>query len=721
MKFSKLLDEYQLSEWKGTYVPYYFLKKRLNEIAAGKLQEALRELSSLKTAPEDRGSGRRLSAPPTSFEVGTGTAAMLSDDLAREAWLAALQREVSRVDSNVNRGLEELQQQFLDLTQLSQQGVGATAEPNPMSQFLHLNMLEALGRLADGIYRLKGYSELNHAALYKILRKWDKVLLRSDGVSQIYPQIIEGTRIGDMSALEALDANVKEAFSQRSPAPNQDISPEVALLAAGLGRRSAGLQGQALQAERFLFFFLGSSSALVVSILALICLPEKDPQTFSKNYFLCSFPVFRVCLSAVLVILGMACVARVCEDNFINHFFILGIDPRCRVSPNFLFTWAMLLSSAWIFIFGFYVVDYKWMVLPLVWASSTRLERASWHYVLYPTVLLGLTVALLLRPSSICRCKWKLQLLRGIGRTCLAPFYFVNFGDNMVGDVLTSLARPLRDVPAAVCYLSSHHPQLRSSMERFVNSGNTCPAWEHLIVSPLIAALPFWFRLLQCARRYYDTGQKRHLLNLGKYASSLMVVVVSSPGWPIWTVVLVSAIATVYAAWWDVCMDWGLSYTELCVLTRGASAGSRYGSPMHSPVGPGFPNSPAQSFHSTTCRSHLGHAGHASRHSGQYTRHFSARVYCLAVFGDVLLRCTWVITLMPITLLGKDVVWREILHIFMTVSEIVRRSFWAILRIEYEQVANASGYRALLWVPMKVGQKVGDGSAHGFRQSLLPG
>eukprot|EP00434_Breviolum_minutum_P004606 symbB.v1.2.004060.t1/scaffold229.1/size262426/3 len=105
-------------------------------------------------------------------------------------------------------------------------GVGATAEPHPMSQFLHLNMLEALGRLAEGIYRLKGYTELNHAALYKILRKWDKVLERTDGVSQIYPQMIEGTRIGDMSALEALDANVKEAFSQRSPATNPDISPE---------------------------------------------------------------------------------------------------------------------------------------------------------------------------------------------------------------------------------------------------------------------------------------------------------------------------------------------------------------------------------------------------------------------------------------------------------------------------------------------------------------
>ena len=34
--------------------------------------------------------------------------------------------------------------------------------------------------------------------------------------------------------------------------------------------------------------------------------------------------------------------------------------------------------------------------------------------------------------------------------------------------------------------------------------------------------------------------------------------------------------------------------------------------------------------------------------------HFSARVYCIAVLGDILLRCTWVITLMPITLLGED-------------------------------------------------------------------
>lgn len=35
--------------------------------------------------------------------------------------------------------------------------------------------------------------------------------------------------------------------------------------------------------------------------------------------------------------------------------------------------------------------------------------------------------------------------------------------------------------------------------------------------------------------------------------------------------------------------------------------------------------------------------------------------------------------------LPKDVAFREILHISMTVAELFRRSFWAILRIEYEQ------------------------------------
>eukprot|EP00439_Symbiodinium_sp_Y106_P072100 s1048_g13.t1 len=862
---------------------------------------------------------------------------------------------------------------------------------------------------------------------------------------------------------------------------------QVALLAAGLGKRSAttaGLQGPALRAERLLFFFIGLSLALVLAIIVLMALPAKDPATFSRDYFLCSFPVFRVCLSLVLVIIGMATVARVCEDNFVNHFFILTIDPRCRISPNFLFSWAMLLSSAWILIFGMYVVDYKWMVLPLgtlcepsavgsqlhaqccatartptscckslgsqilqltcsempprrrrwcccccchsatqaaaesseassedldaqaladidirqgslsfsfvavsaqedddfwqeyerrefdsfafppaklcpalcsstratsssgdeedglprrrysaqkhcwdqadgagikvrgpdylrdkrkcqtespmlalsfvdifrgrdrvawqnltsedlecfsssqrspprdkssfvlvlnfrlpdsqlvacwsvpedaewsdsqqgrllqrflqemtaperdkrlkliarvlegsymlkqaklflrkfhgladsfqavgskpaiianqcrityfaqkdfleasvdmgqnssmgrrirglfddgsstlelfvlleglqpeelperllggltlchidmrnVWSSSTRLERASWHYVLYPVVLAGISFILLVQPSSICRFRYKAQLLRGVGRTCLAPLYAVSFCDNMIGDVLTSLARPLRDVPAAICYLSSHHPQLQSSMERFIRNGSTCPSWEATYVQPLIGGAPFWFRLLQCARRYYDTGQRRHLLNMGKYSASLLVVVLSRPGFPKWIVILASAVATCYAAIWDVTMDWGLGVEEIFLGRLNGHGDGRH-----------------ESYVGDSPRSWQGSAVELNLmrqiQNSQPSRHFPRRVYYVAILMDILLRLTWVLTLMPITILTTDIVAREILHCCMTVAEIFRRMFWAILRIEYEQVANASGYRALLWVPMKVGQRAGE-------------
>lgn len=68
------------------------------------MQEALRELSTFRTAAPAE--GPRLSAPPCSFEVAAAPGEGLSPDVARAAWLGALQREVRRVDSNVNHGLQ---------------------------------------------------------------------------------------------------------------------------------------------------------------------------------------------------------------------------------------------------------------------------------------------------------------------------------------------------------------------------------------------------------------------------------------------------------------------------------------------------------------------------------------------------------------------------------------------------------------------------------------
>jgi len=450
------------------------------------------------------------------------------------------------------------------------------------------------------------------------------------------------------------------------------VASRAAYLAACLGRGQAELA--ALRSERLLSFFLGSSLALCLAIIVLVSLPEEQPETFSSAYFLSSFAPFRLVWSMLLSFWCAGAAARACEDNCINHMFILEVDPRCSVSARFLFGKASVLTTLWILLFGMYIVDYKWMLLPTTEQHRLHTYRSSWHFVLYPSVLLCLAIATVLWPSRVCGLRYKGQLLRAIGRTCLAPFYAVSFGDNLVGDVMTSLAKPIQDIPASVCYLASHHPQLPGSVDLLIHQGDTCPPLVHACLLPLIAALPFVFRLLQCARRFRDTRESKHLWNFGKYVCSVLVVAVGSMWRPqAGCVVAASVVATVYAATWDVLMDWGV---EL---------------PGARPCGPAA----LEGASTLVAEADAGHEG------GR--RHFGAKAYLLASVLNVAMRMTWVLTLMPISLIAEtNMPLGAALHVGVSTIEILRRCIWAVLRIENEQATNASHYRAFLWVPMRI-------------------
>merc|ERR1712139_14204 len=85
-------------------------------------------------------------------------------------------------------------------------------------------------------------------------------------------------------------------------------------------------------------------------------------------------------------------------------------------------------------------------------------------------------------------------------------------------------------------------------------------------------------------------------------------------------------------------------------------------------------------------------------------RHFSPLFYCSAAAFDLVARLSWVLTLLPLDIISNSIVQRALLVLFTSAVEIARRSLWAVLRMEHEQLANASGYRALLWVPTKLSQ-----------------
>jgi len=745
MKFAQQLEEYSSWQWRGQYFNYQFLKKCLGLIADNKFSAAIAQLQPEQATAKGSFPKSKPWRSPALRSYTPNEEASDADNRqeAIDMWICRVESEAMRVGNCIQCSLQEHRDHLKEILDMPK---------DPVTQAsMQLRVLDALGQLEEQVGSLRGFAEINHAALFKILKKHDKLVdeVHKRGLGEHCPRIAQVSGLGDLTLLDDLTEEVRAECKRKNPNPCcEQLSPAAARLAAGLGTNGSGSIAQ-LRRERYLSFFLGMCVALLGTLALLCVLPPKEDskepeKKFNGAYFLSSFCVFRVVLSITVCFWGMGVVAYVCESYLINHLFILDVHPRCRVGPQFLFSKAAVLNSLWIVFFGMYVVDYKWMVLPAL-GSGFNL-RSSWHFVLYPVIMLLLSCVVLLAPSRVCRRTYGWQICHSIKRTCLAPFFKVTFGDNLVGDVMTSLTKPLQDIPASVCYIMSHHPQTDASVKEFERKSDNCPDWEHLVILPLIAALPLLFRWLQCLRRFWDTSEGKHLCNSGKYAASLFVVGISAMRGPDHIgVICISILATVYAASWDILMDWGLTFKDLSsapscctepgsqrtlpstgatttlpsteATTAGATAVSSAGSSSaaSAAVGAALPSAMSSSAlgsnppvtqnmeggASLLHHQSLPSVGNNPNTSHAKRRHFSPQFYWMAVMFDIVARFSWAATLVPITLLSDDTVWRALFQVSMSILEIARRCVWVILRIENEQVTNASGYRALLWVPTR--------------------
>jgi hypothetical protein len=165
-----------------------------------------------------------------------------------------------------------------------------------------------------------------------------------------------------------------------------------------------------------------------------------------------------------------------------------------------------------------------------------------------------------------------------------------------------------------------------------------------------------YWRLGQCYRRYYYSRDwYPHLLNVGKYASGIMVV------WMFYFPILTGAgvsnmiwlqlyvLCTLYMLGWDLVMDWGL-------------------------------------FSLTTLRF-------------RERRLYPKRFYVYAVIGDVFLRFNWILTMLPVQALETSVLSAETIISVSSFLEIFRRAFWTLFRIENEKFSNIEKYRQVDFVP----------------------
>ena len=155
--------------------------------------------------------------------------------------------------------------------------------------------------------------------------------------------------------------------------------------------------------------------------------------------------------------------------------------------------------------------------------------------------------------------------------TFMAPFHQVRFRDAFVGDIVTSLVRPLQDILFALSYYVTVIWGTVTGSLSLSESGDALErSWLlHNVVLPSCALLPLWWKFLQTLRQSYDTGQRwPHLGNAFKYLSATLIILYGmthpeNRRSSLWIVSFVACI--IYQIFWDVFMDWDL----LVIVPRG--------------------------------------------------------------------------------------------------------------------------------------------------------
>ena len=255
-------------------------------------------------------------------------------------------------------------------------------------------------------------------------------------------------------------------------------------------------------------------------------------------------------------------------------------------------------------------------------------------------------------PAPVFFAESRFSLLRTLHESFLAPLAPVNFWHVIVADYLTSLAKAFADLQSTAC-ITTHI----LSEPRGTGYTPTSVLWEQYnahcadtYANALMLALPFWLRLMQCLKVYSVTREKKNLWNALKYSTAFPLVAAGAlrkhrPSLKHDRLfILCAVVQSSYCYFWDVQMDWGLF-----VADRTATCGYRLREPLL-----------------------------VTRKRWVYA------LICVFNFG---LRFIWALSVF-------NVVPGRGRGMFLLESvEILRRTVWAIFRIEWEvvvKVYNAS-------------------------------
>eukprot|EP01022_Parablepharisma_sp_SALTPOND_P034459 TRINITY_DN918_c0_g1_i1.p1 TRINITY_DN918_c0_g1~~TRINITY_DN918_c0_g1_i1.p1 ORF type:complete len:591 (+),score=3.98 TRINITY_DN918_c0_g1_i1:363-2135(+) len=364
--------------------------------------------------------------------------------------------------------------------------------------------------------------------------------------------------------------------------------------------------------------FVGILLTLVLAVGSLLLIPG-DMGYYKSDQIYVIFPLFRWSLVLDLAIFGIAACLKIYSQYKIDYGGMLELSPHYPTYFSGFQKLAVCFFYLWLLCLYLQIVAFKHSLMPT-------------HTSLFALILFLAHIVFIVLPFDMFNRTARYGFLYTLGRILIAPFAEVRFKDLILGDVLCSAVKPLQDISFCACYFFT---------DAWVR--NTEPSCSGLPLSvAILGMLPYYWRLMQCLRKYRDTGDKfPHLVNAGKYLSCLAVPLLGLIKLLTDTsyndmAVAAQTIATVYAYIWDITMDWSLAKRDTVypLLRRKLK--------------------------------------------------FAPKYYYMAMITNLFLRFAWTLTLFKDAPYQKSKLGLHTLVFVLSFCEMVRRVQWCVFRLENE-------------------------------------
>ncbi|CAN6727599.1 unnamed protein product [Malus baccata var. baccata] len=483
----------------------------------------------------------------------------------------------------------------------------------------------AFVELYKGLGYLKTYRNLNMLAFIKILKKFDKVTGKQ--VLPIYLKVVESSYFNSSDKVMNLGDEVEELFTKHF---------------AEEDRRKAikYLKPTERKESHYVTFFIGLFTGCFIALLTgyvimahITGLYKRQPNSV---YMETAYPVLSMFSLLFL------------------HFFLYGCNifawRKARINYSFIFELSQTKELKYRDVFLICTMSLTTVVGVMCVHLLLLTKGYSYAQVqAIPGLLLLVFLLLLVCPFNIIYRSSRFCLLRVLRNIILSPLYKVVMLDFFMADQLCSQVPMLRNLEYVACYYITGSYKTQ-------DYGYCMRAGHYRDLAYAVSFLPYYWRAMQCARRWFDEGQTSHLVNLGKYVSAMLAAVAKvayekerSIGW-LCLVVIISTFATIYQLYWDFVKDWGLLQMN-----------------SKNPL---------------------------LRNELMIRRKF---IYYISMGLNLILRLAWMQTVLHSSFEHVDY---RVTGLFLAALEVIRRGLWNFFRLENEHLNNAGKFRAVKTVPL---------------------